>query len=221
MPIVTSSEGFGFRDLVFSDFDRYRPGSAASWRAVFMLAIGNPGIVASMVLRAQQCAFRSGRTRLASVLRSVGMYLFSADFVPGMDIGPGLLMPHPNGITIGNGLRVGANVSFGSGITAGVKQPDSPPDDGFPTIADGAIVLANAVLAGPVTVGNYAQVGANTVVLSDVPDHAVVFGVPARKVAQRDGIIPGSYEVVAVAPPKPVKKAAPAADADGSGTPAE
>jgi serine O-acetyltransferase len=213
MPIVTSSAGLSFRELVFSDYDRYRPGAKASWPAVFMLAIGNPGIVASMVLRAQQCAFRSGRTRIASVLRSVGMYLFSADFVPGMDIGPGLLMPHPNGITMGNGLRVGANVSFGSGLTAGVKQPDVPPEqDGFPTIADGAIILANAVLAGPVTVGNYAQVGANTVVLSDVPDHAVVFGVPARKVAVRDGIIPGSYEVLAVAPPpppKPVKKTEP------------
>lgn len=212
MPIVTSSAGLSFRDLVFSDYDRYRPGAKASWKAILVLCVGNPGMVASIVLRAQQCSFRAGKTRRANVLRSVGMYLFSADFVPGMDIGPGLMMPHPNGITIGNGLRIGANVSFGSGITAGVKQPDAPPgEDDFPTIADGAIVLANAVLAGPVVVGNYAQVGANTVVLSDVPDHAVVFGVPARKVAVRDGVIPGSYEVLAVAPKKEApKKEAPA-----------
>lgn len=218
MAIVTSAEGLGFRDLVFSDYDRYRPGAKASWPAVLSLGFGNPGMVASIVLRAQQIASRKGKTRRAFLLRSVGMYLFSADFVPGMEIGPGLLMPHPNGITMGNGLRMGANVTIGDGITFGVKQPDVPPEeDGFPTVGDGAVILTNAVLAGPVTIGNYAQIGANTVVLSDVPDHAVMFGVPARKVAQRDGVLPGSYEVLAVAPPsppKPAKKAAAAPETD-------
>lgn len=206
MPIVTSSEGLSFRDLVFSDLDRYLPGRKPSWFVVVASFFYHPGMVAQVVLRAQQCAFRSGRKRLAFFWRSVGMYLFSADFVPGGDIGPGLLMPHPNGVTIGNGMKVGALVTFGGGITAGVKQPDVPPDeDGFPTIADGAIVLANAVLVGPVVIGNYAQVGANTVVLSDVADHAVVFGVPGRKVAERDGVIPGSYELKQKAPEKPAK----------------
>lgn len=214
MPTVTSSAGLTFRDLVFSDLDRYTPGGKRSWPRVLKVGFSHPGLIAQVLLRAQQCAYRAGRVRLAFGLRSLAMYLFSADFVPGMDIGPGLIMPHPNGITIGNGLRVGANVSFGSGITAGVKQPDVPPgEDEFPTIGDGAIILANAVLAGPVTVGSYAQVGANTVVLSDVPDHAVVFGVPARKVAQRDGIIPGSYEMLAKAPEPQPKPAAPAAAA--------
>ncbi|HEY9563299.1 MAG TPA: hypothetical protein VIR30_05960, partial [Nocardioides sp.] len=180
--------------LVFSDLERYRPGLPTSWPRVLIQCIGHPGMVASIILRAQQMARRAGRNRLEFVLRSVGMYLLSADFVPGMDVGPGLLMPHPNGIVIGNGLRVGANVTFGGGITAGVKQPDAPPEGGFPEICDGAIILANAVLAGPVRIGNHAQVGANTVVLSDVADNAVVFGVPAKKVATRKSILPGSYE---------------------------
>src|SRR3546814_18701106 len=116
-------------------------------------------MVASIILRAQQMARRAGRNRLEFVLRSVGMYLLSADFVPGMDVGPGLLMPHPYGIVIGNGLRVGANVTFGGGITAGVKQPDAPPEGGFPEICDGATILATAVLPGPVRIGNPAPVG--------------------------------------------------------------
>ncbi|MDT0202569.1 hypothetical protein [Nocardioides sp. AE5] len=200
MSTLTSSAGLSFTQLVFSDLERYRPDRPANWPRVLIQCIGHPGMVASIILRAQQKAHQAGRTRLAFVLRSVGMYLLSADFVPGMDVGPGLLMPHPNGIVIGNGLRVGANVTFGGGITAGVKQPDAPPEDGFPEICDGAIVLANAVLAGPVRIGNYAQVGANTVVLSDVADNAVVFGVPAKKVATRKAIIPGSYEEIAPAP---------------------
>jgi len=194
MPLTTS-EGLGFRALVFSDLERYRPGERATWRRVLMRCLSNPGMIASLVLRAQQMAMRSGHVRSAFLLRTAGMLLVSADFVPGMDVGPGLLMPHPNGVVIGNGLRVGANVTFGGGVTAGVKQPDMP-GGGFPTVCDGAIVLANAVLVGPVTIGSYAQVGANSVVLSDVAECTVVFGVPARRVAERKPVIPGSYEEV-------------------------
>ena len=57
-------------------------------------------------------------------------------------------------------------------------------------------MLANAVLVGPVRVGMHAQIGANSVLLADAPDYAVMFGMPARKVAEREGVIPGSLEVL-------------------------
>jgi serine O-acetyltransferase len=193
MSSVTTSEGLGFRDLVFSDLDRYRPGEQPTWLGVAKRCLSNPGMIASIILRAQQIAMRNGHVRTAFFLRTIGLVVVSADFVPGMDVGPGLLMPHPNGIVIGNGLVVGANVSFGGGVTAGVKQADVP-GGGFPVVCDGAIVLAHAVLVGPVTVGKHAQVGANSVLLSDAPDYSVMFGVPARKLAERRGVIPGSYE---------------------------
>ena len=192
MSALTTSEGLGFRDLVFSDLARYRPWEKPSWRGVAMRCLSNPGMIASVILRAQQIQVRKGRIRAAYLLRTVGMILVSADFVPGMDVGPGLMMPHPSGVAIGNGLKIGANVSFGGGVTAGVKQPDEMPDEnGYPTICDGAIVLANAVLVGGVTVGEHAQIGANSVLLADAPDNAVMFGMPARKVATREGVIPG------------------------------
>ncbi len=195
MSTLTSSDGYTFRDLVFSDLARYRPHETPTWRGVVTRCLSNPGMTASIILRAQQKAFQAGRVRLSFLLRTVGTTLVGADFVPGMDIGPGLLMPHPTGVVIGNGLKVGANVTFGGGVTAGVRQPDQPGSD-FPRIHDGAIVLANAVLVGGVDIGRYAQVGANTVVLSDVPERAVVFGMPARRVGERAPVIPGSYEEV-------------------------
>jgi len=207
VPTVTSSEGLSFKQLIFSDLDRYRPGAKTSYLRVLLTGVSHPGLFAQWVLRKQQVAFRKGKVRKAFLWRSVGMYLFSADFVPGMDIGPGFMLPHPAATVIGNGLRIGANVTFGGAVTAGVQQPDTPPGEGgFPVIGDGAIVLANAVLVGPVTIGSYAQVGANSVVLSDVADFAVVFGVPARKLAERRGILPGSYELLAEPPPKPPKE---------------
>lgn len=191
MSTLTTSEGLGFRDLVFSDLARYRPWEKPSWPGVAMRCLSNPGMIASVVLRAQQMAMRKGRVRTAFLLRTVGMVLVSADFVPGMDIGPGLMMPHPCGVVIGNGLKIGANVTFGGGVTAGVKQPDSmPEEDGYPVICDGAIILANAVLVGPVRVGAHAQIGANSVLLADAPDNAVMFGMPARKLAECEGVIP-------------------------------
>lgn len=191
MSSLTTSEGLGFRDLVFSDLARYRPWEKPSWPGVAMRCLSNPGMIASVVLRAQQMAMRKGRVRLAFLLRTVGMILVSADFVPGMDIGPGLMMPHPCGVVIGNGLKIGANVSFGGGVTAGVRQADQlPGEHGYPVICDGAIVLANAVLVGPVRVGAHAQIGANSVLLADAPDNAVMFGMPARKVAEREAKIP-------------------------------
>lgn len=205
-PIVTSSEGYTFKQLIFSDLDRYRPGAKTGWMRLFLTGVSHPGLFAQFVLRKQQVAFRKGKVRKAFFWRSVGMYLFSADFVPGMDIGPGFMIPHPAATVIGNGLRMGANVTFGGAVTAGVQQPDTPPGEaGFPVVGDGAIVLANAVLVGPVNVGNYAQIGANSVLLSDAPDFGVMFGIPARKVAERKGIIPGSYELMAEPPPKEPK----------------
>ena len=158
-----------------------------------MRCLVNPGMTASVILRAQQSAVRRGHMRVAFLLRTVGMTLVGTDFVPTIEAGPGLMMPHPNGITIGVDFVVGSNVTIAQGVTAGAKHSDVPGAK-FPVICDGAIIMPNAVLVGEIRIGMHAMVGANSVVLSDVPDYAVVAGIPARKIAEREPIIPGSYE---------------------------
>jgi serine O-acetyltransferase len=176
-----------FRDLVFSDLQRYRPGEA-SWIKVAIRSITLPGMIASVIVRAQQCLWDSGRQRSAMALRTVGLTMMGMDIVAGAKIGPGLLLAHPLGVTIGTeGLTIGANVTFAGGVTCAARYPD--PDleyQEFATIEDGAIIGAHAVLVGPVRIGRNAMVGANAVVLSDVPDNAVVLGSPARRVGSRD-----------------------------------
>lgn len=190
---LTTSEGLGFRDLVFSDLLRYRPNRRATWRGVLKTCLSSPGMIASLVLRAQQSAFRAGRPRLAYLLRTLGMVLISADFVPGAEVGPGLSIPHPSAVVIGNGVIIGANVSFGVGVVAGVRKADLARGE-YPVICDGAIILSHSVVAGPVRVGSHAQVGANSLVLSDVADHHVVLGVPAQKIGIRGDRIPGASD---------------------------
>jgi serine O-acetyltransferase len=189
VPVASGPHEFTFSQLVFSDLRRYRPDDNPNWLRVLARCLVLPGMIASIILRAQQCLYRSGHRRLADITRTVGVLLVNADFVPGMEVGTGLLIPHPTGVTIGNRLRVGNNVSIAGGVTVGARNPDGGVKQQFATIDDGAIILANAVVVGGVRIGKHAQVGANTVVLSDVPDNAVVFGVPARKVGTREPLL--------------------------------
>lgn len=171
-----------FRDLVFSDFARLRPG-APNWVRVLALCLTTPGMIASILLRAQQCLFRAGKVRPAAMLRTASTVLVGADFGPGMQVGTGLLLAHPIGVNIGYGLVMGDNVTLAGGVTAAARSyDDSDAPQEFATICDGATIGANAVLVGGVRIGVNAVVGANSVVLSNVPDGAVVFGVPARQV---------------------------------------
>jgi serine O-acetyltransferase len=181
----------GFTELVFSDLLRYRPNERPSWRGVATRCLVLPGMLASILIRAQQCLYRSGHVRLAHLLRTAGTVLLSVDFLPGMQIGPGLLIAHPMGVAIGGGLTIGANVTILQGVTAGTRTPDGTQPQEFATICDGAIICANATLVGGVRIGANAQVGANSVVLSDVADDAVVFGVPARQIGVRDAAAEG------------------------------
>lgn len=186
MTRVGTSNQASFRELVFSDLARFRTDANPSWLKVLVRCLTVPGMIASLIVRAQQCLFRSGHVRLAAILRTVGIVLLSADFGPGMQIGKGFMIVHPVGVNIGYGLRIGENVTFAGGVTAAAKYYEERPDQEFATIGDDVIIGAHAVLVGGVKVGAGAVVGANAVVLSDVAERAVVFGSPARRVGTRE-----------------------------------
>jgi serine O-acetyltransferase len=152
-----------------------------------------PGMIASIILRAQQCLHDAGHIKAAGMLRSVAVVLVSADFSPGMKIGPGLNLVHPVGLNIGHDLTIGEGVTFAAGVTCAAKVPDATLNQEFATICDGAIIGAYAVLLGPVRIGRHALVGANSVVTSDVPDYAVVLGVPARQIGTREASADVAY----------------------------
>lgn len=183
-----SSAGLGFRELVFSDLQRLRPGSRASWLGVLLRLPFEPGVLASLILRAQQCLHRSGHRRLAGSLRTLGNSLIGADFGAGMTVGTGLSLVHPVGVTMGFGARVGDNVTFAGGVVLAARyyDEDHGGEQEFPVIEDDVTIGAHAVIVGGVRVGRNATVGANSVVLTDVPPNTVVLGVPARRVGMRE-----------------------------------
>lgn len=95
------------------------------------------------------------------------------------EIGGGLLMPHPNGIVIHPDVRIGPNALIMQQATLGANHGAVPTIGGHVDIGPGARVL------GGIVVGDHALIGANAVVLSDVPAYAVVAGIPARVIGDR------------------------------------
>jgi serine O-acetyltransferase len=188
MPPGDSSLQMSFTELVFSDYVRHRPGSKPSWFRVLSRIPTNPGLLATLIVRANQCLNRSGHGRFADLFRTLGNVLIGIDQGGDMVIGPGFSLVHPVGVILGHGVRIGENVTLASGVVLAARYYDPKPGDKqeFATIHDGAVLGAHAVVVGGVTIGRNAMVGANSVVLSDVPDHTVVMGVPARRVAARE-----------------------------------
>jgi len=95
------------------------------------------------------------------------------------DIGPGLFIQHGTATVIG-AQRVGANCWVNQQVTIGVRM-----GSGRPTLEDGVTVSAGAKVLGPVTLGAGCTVGANAVVIKDVPADHIAVGVPARHLAKR------------------------------------
>ena len=96
----------------------------------------------------------------------------------------GLLLPHPNGIVIHPMCKIGPNCLILQQVTLGTNG--SQGNSGVPTLGGHVDVGAGAKLLGPLTIGDHAIIGANAVVLTDVPPNAVAIGIPARIILRGD-----------------------------------
>lgn len=97
------------------------------------------------------------------------------------DIAPGVFLPHPVGIVIGEGVKIGTGATIYQTVTIG--KTASPQ---YPVIGEGATLYPNAIVIGPITVGANAIVGAASVVTKDVPARGIVAGNPARLIRVMD-----------------------------------
>jgi serine O-acetyltransferase len=96
------------------------------------------------------------------------------------NLGGGLLLPHPNGIVIHPDAQVGVNCLIFQQVTIGMG-----PKEGVPVIGGHVDIGAGAKLLGGIKVGDHARIGANSVVIEDVPAGATVVGIPAKIVRSR------------------------------------
>jgi serine O-acetyltransferase len=109
------------------------------------------------------------------------MYKYGFSISPRTEIGPGFFLGHIGCITIHEKAIIGRNCNIAQGVTIG--QSNRGGRKGYPVIGDNVFIGPGAVVIGRIKIGDNVAIGANSVVTKDVPDNAVVAGIPAKVIS--------------------------------------
>jgi serine O-acetyltransferase len=140
---------------------------------------------------------------IARIISQFSRFLTGIEIHPKAKIGKNLFIDHGMGVVIGETSEVGDNVTIYHMVTLGGIAPSINSDNQrnvkrHPTIENEVVIGSGAQVLGPVTVGCCAKIGANAVITKDVPEKAVMVGIPAKNVGIADsefkpyGITPDS-----------------------------
>lgn len=143
-----------------------------------------PGVHALLAHRVAHALHEAGVPLLPRVLAAVSRAITGIEIHPAARIGQGLFIDHGMGVVIGETAEVGDDVTLYQGVTLGGTSLTRGAKR-HPTIGNGVIVSSGAQVLGPFRVGDGARIGAQAVVLSEVPDGATMVGIPARPVGRR------------------------------------
>lgn len=139
-----------------------------------------PGVWAVGYHRIAHGLFRRRAYFLARALNHWARMWTAIDIHPGATIGRNLFIDH-GFVVIGETATIGDDVTIYQCVTLGGTNPaNGVAGKRHPTLGDGVIVGSGAQVLGPITVGRRARIGANAVVTRDVPEGAVMVGIPAR-----------------------------------------
>ena len=138
-----------------------------------------PSVHAVLMHRVSHRLYNKKRFFSARLLSQISRFFTGIEIHPGAQIGKGILIDHGMGVVIGETSIIGDRVTIYQGATIGATGNEKE-FKRHPTIGNDVVVGSGARILGPVNIGNSVKVGANSVVLVDVPDNCTAIGVPAR-----------------------------------------
>ena len=127
---------------------------------------------------------------IARIISQLSRFLTGIEIHPKASIGKNLFIDHGMGVVIGETSEIGDNVTIYHAVTLGgispsIKSNEQRDVKRHPTLKNNVVIGAGAQILGPITIGEYAKVGANAVVTHDVPSHAVMIGIPAKNIKSK------------------------------------
>ena len=150
-------------------------------RSKFEVWLTYSGVHALSRHRAAHFFYRIGLKLLARIISQNTKFLTGIEIHPAAKIASGVFIDHGAGVVIGETAVVEKGVIIYQGVTLGGTGKETGKRR-HPVVKEGAIISCGAKVLGAITVGEYAKIGAGSVVLKDVPPHATVVGVPGRTV---------------------------------------
>ena len=172
-------------------------------RSKLSLILTYPGVKAVFFHRVANFFSTAKFDLIARIISQFSRFMTGIEIHPKAKIGKNLFIDHGMGVVIGETSEIGDNVTIYHMVTLGGIAPSINSNDQrnvkrHPTIENEVVIGSGAQVLGPVTVGCCAKIGANAVITKDVPEKAVMVGIPARNVGMADsefkpyGITPDS-----------------------------
>ncbi|MBG0810278.1 serine O-acetyltransferase [Methylosinus sp. H3A] len=155
------------------------PAARSTWEVVLLY----PGVHALIWHRIANRLWRGGHKFAARSLSWFARLVTNIDIHPGATIGGRFFIDHGAGVVIGETATIGDDVTMYHGVTLGGTSWSV--GRRHPTVGDGVLIGAGAKILGPISVGPRARIGANSVVIEDVPPEMTVVGIPGRVVREQ------------------------------------
>lgn len=136
--------------------------------------------MAVLLYRISHALYRYHVPELPYLFYYINSVLYGCEIHYKTKIGKRFIICHSHGIVIGRDVIIGNGATIYSGVTIGKKDKHTS----MPVIGDNVTIGSGAKILGDITIGNNVVIGANSVVIKDVPDNVVVAGVPAKKIVE-------------------------------------
>jgi len=154
---------------------------STSWKAVIKVLMTD-GTLAMILYRLMQWSSRHYLLPLEMLFNKLNVICCNCIIGRGAEFDRGLVLIHSTGVVINGKVRGGRNVHIEHQVTIGADRGQSP------TLGHEIFIGAGAKIVGAVSIGDGVRIGANAVVLDDIPSNATAVGIPARVVRRRTGL---------------------------------